>query len=135
MATRTRTTASSAEFSDPYGHLARTSGGKSVPIPALAEHPEYARLATMRRAITAAQQDRQHRLDLLAIEGELARPMSSAIGPRVTMLRERAAQLRKSVQAPKAEAPDADGMPPAIARALFLLRGEEIEEPPDQIGR
>jgi hypothetical protein len=89
----------------------------------------------MRRAIAAAQQDRQRRLDLLAIEGELQRPMSPATGPRIAMLRERAAALRKIAPEPKAEAPSAEGMPAPIARALLLLRGEEVPEEPDRDAR
>jgi hypothetical protein len=101
------------------------------PILPLDQHEQYARLAAMRRAIMAAQQDRQRRLDLLAIEGELARPATLSTGPRVALLKQRATELRAAAPE-KPAAPDPAGLPLPIARALELARGETVEEPPDR---
>jgi hypothetical protein len=105
-------------------------------LPALDDAPDYARLAQLRRVIMAAQADRFRQLDLLAIEGELQRPSTSATGQRVALLRQRAATLRAGLIEPDTSpAPAADGLPPAIARALLLTRGERIEPIPDREAR
>jgi hypothetical protein len=106
-------------------------------VPPLAEDPESVRIATLRRSLLAARDDRQRALDLLAIEAELARPSGgSARGPRSEMLRNRAAQLRTTAPKPAPEpAPAADGLPPQITRAIALLQGDAVAPPPDRAER
>jgi hypothetical protein len=104
-------------------------------ITALIDHPEYQRLAGLRRALSAGLADRQREIDLAAIESELARPSSgSARGPRADMMRARAEQLRKASPQPVEPAAAPDGLPPAIARAMALLQGEKVI-PPDRGAR
>jgi hypothetical protein len=105
------------------------------PISPLADHREYLRLTTLHRALSSARDDRRRGLDLLAIDAELARPATSSQGPRILQLRDRAARLRAAAPAPKADAPAADGLPPAVARALVLIRGEALEAEPDRTER
>jgi hypothetical protein len=107
-------------------------------IPVLENHPEFARVATLRRSLLAARDERQRQLDLLAVEGELARPSGGcATGQRAAMLRDHAKRLRAA--APKAAPPAAvsedDGLPPAITRALMLIGGNALAEEPDRDAR
>jgi hypothetical protein len=103
------------------------------PIPPLTDHPEYARLATMRRAVGDAVLDRQRQIDLLSIERELAFPTSgNAHGPRADMMRERAATLRRAAPPEKADVGSPDGLPANIARAIAIIGGETVDAPPDR---
>lgn len=90
-------------------------------IPILEHNPEFVRIATLRRSLLAARDERQRQLDLLAVEGELARPSGgSGTGQRAQILRDQAKRLRAA--APKATPPAAvsdDGLPPAITRRCY----------------
>jgi hypothetical protein len=101
-------------------------------IQPLDQHPEYRRLATLHRAIRAALDDRQRRIDLLSIEAELARLGRPASGQRIALLREHAERLRLVTPEPKPEAPTPEGLSPTIARALLLVRGDAVAEPEDR---
>jgi hypothetical protein len=102
----------------------------------LIDHPEYQRLAGLRRALSAGLADRQREIDLAALEAELARPTSgSARGPRADMMRARAEQLRRSLPRPVEPAAVPDGLPPSIARALALLQGEKAVPQQDRSTR
>ncbi len=107
-------------------------------IAPLGEHPEHVRLSGLRRALMAGVANRQGRLDLDAIEMELARPAGTGTnkGQRGEMLRQRAMTLRLAVGASAEPAPAAsDGLPAAVTLALSLLQGERRDPPPDRQAR
>jgi hypothetical protein len=112
------------------------------PLPAdpvivpLIDHPEYQRLAALRRALSAGLADRQREVDLAAIEAGLARPTSgSARGPRADQMRARAEQLRRALPQPVEPAASPNGLPASIVTALALLQDGKVVAPQDRATR
>jgi len=104
-------------------------------ISRLDDDPEYGRLAALRRALMTAREARQNGLDILGLEGELARPGGSARGPRGEEQRKLLERLRRTLPAPPLERPDPAGLPPTLRPAMQLLRGETVEGAPDRQAR
>ncbi len=102
-------------------------------IAPLDQDPEFAKLATLRRALIDAKDARQRAIDMLAIESELRRPLSgSGKGPRAEMLRGRLEILRAETTTAEAPTADSTGLPPAVAQALRLTQGAQIDPAPDR---
>ena len=106
-------------------------------IQPLDSDPEYARLAGIRRTLLAAKRTREAGIDILAIEGELARPTGNSRGPRGDMLRARLASLRSEAAPPpeKQTPTPPDGLPANVELALKVAQGEAVTPEPDRNAR
>jgi hypothetical protein len=102
----------------------RVSARNVAQVKPLAEDPEYGRLVGLRAMIAEALADRERRLEIAAIEGELGR------NPKKAVLCERLSKLKAI---PPASSPATslgnpqDNMPAEIGRALALARGSRVE--------